>query len=249
MGIRNITRFIKKHAPLAIQKLSSCELSSKTLAVDASNFAYIVLYRSQYNELSFIDNLSIVIKWYTDLNITLIFVFDGPSPILKQIEKDKCKIRKNIKLNSQHYSQLREFFETNNIKIVNSCSEAEATCVKLVNEKIADYVLTKDSDTLAFGCSYIFKKDNHFIHVDLDYILDELRITHDEFIMICLLLKGDYTSNIKRLGYHSVFNIVKMYKTLENFYNKQSKYYFSLENYKQMIEAKRLYATLGAYSM
>lgn len=100
MGIRGFNTFIKKVCPECITKNEISKYSGKTFGIDAS----ILLYK--YRHISNIDKTCINshvigflnrIKYYTNNNITPVFIFDGIPPEQKKITiKKRQTIKKKI---------------------------------------------------------------------------------------------------------------------------------------------------------
>lgn len=268
MGIKSLIKTIKKYSPSSIQKINPMDLCGQTMAVDASIYIYESKYKMNFNKLSFEENFTNKLLFFSELNINLIFVFDGDRPseknetILKRKEQklkildrvnnmkdgqDKQRIKRQIvTVTREEFDISKTCLERYNVRYIISKNEGEATCARLVKEKQADIVLTNDSDTLAFGSSYIFKRSNLFYKIDLDNILDTMKITHDQFLCICLLLGCDYSKNVKKINIGNIYNIVLKYKNIDEFIKYSQ---FNIDNNLKisLLRSKELFGTLGDY--
>jgi len=153
---------------------------------------------------------------------------DSEEPSDPEIIKKIQFLEKNIKtVNRQHSVEVMELLESLGIPFFACEGEAEQYCVYLQKNKIADYILTEDTDTLAFGGTNVlfskgkaekgsFVKGNVFIKCDLDKVLQGLELNLNEFIDLCILCGCDYTCTIPKVGPISAFNGIKKYKFIEN---------------------------------
>jgi flap endonuclease-1 len=83
MGIKNIKRLIKLHAPKAISEITLADLRGKTVCIDSSILLY--KFRYTYNEDNFhiLGFLHKILELF-EYDIKCIFVFDGKPPEAKR---------------------------------------------------------------------------------------------------------------------------------------------------------------------
>lgn len=179
--------------------------------------------------------------WLMTLNmlshgIIPVFVFDGPPPVLKtmtiqrrkderlksigKIDKDDTVklLKAQFKLGISDIDDTLKLLQLMGIPIIIAPEEAEATCANLNRKGIVDGVISDDGDTLVFGAPIMI---THFstdmkkkITVrNLQEILDDLKITMEQFIEICIVLGTDYNDGIEGVR---VDTIIDMYKTAGN---------------------------------
>ena len=111
MGIKGLTKSIKKYSPGSITNENLYKLSGKKVAVDASLILYQQLLKSPNGKIfknskgkitSHITGLFYKIMNYISLNIEMIFIFDGKPPDNKQdcinIRKEKSKKAKEASM-------------------------------------------------------------------------------------------------------------------------------------------------------
>ena len=92
MGVKNLTRAIRKYAPGAIRHMSSLlPYAGQTFAVDTSIFMYKFCATGQNPVKAFHDQARILMSH----NITPIYVFDGRTAASKKPEAKKRKAEKN----------------------------------------------------------------------------------------------------------------------------------------------------------
>ena len=138
--------------------------------------------------------------------------------ILKQITKlDKS----NINITSDHISNLIMMFDIFHIPYIRASGEADNLIATLFKKNIIDACLSEDMDILVFGCKKMIKfRSNKIVEYDLDYILNKINLSHEEFIELCILFGCDYLKPILRdkpnVIYNNYINNRNLMKLLEN---------------------------------
>ncbi|XP_034071187.1 probable flap endonuclease 1 homolog isoform X2 [Gymnodraco acuticeps] len=99
--------------------------------------------------------------------------------------------------------------------------DAEALCAKLVRDGTVDAVASEDMDTLPFGANILIrqlnaKKDSKVIEYSLPKLLEKLKMTHEEFVDLCILLGCDYCDKIAGLGPTRALSLIQKHRTIEN---------------------------------
>ena len=112
MGIKNLNKVIKEHAPKAIKSIKYKSLENKVLAVDTSIilYQYLVAIKDNVEELqtkegrvtSHIHGILTRTLNFIKKKIKLIYVFDGKPPDIKSATLDSRRLIKDasiLKLN------------------------------------------------------------------------------------------------------------------------------------------------------
>ncbi|CRG99633.1 endonuclease, putative [Plasmodium relictum] len=164
------------------------------------------------------------------------FLNDKKSSICNICEKKnfkKCKMevvdeddahdifKKNIfiKINSKTANDIYNYLLLEKIPIFITKNDAEKECaIQCSHEK--DIVVSDDTDALAFGAPNLIrfitnKKKRHIINKE--ELLSELNINYEQFIDFCILSGCDYSAKIPGIGPVKAHEIIKKYKTIENF--------------------------------
>lgn len=86
--------------------------------------------------------------------------------------------------------------------IHSECGEAEKYCAKLAKDKVVDYVVTEDLDTLCFGSPNVVRGITSATPtvIYLDKMLDAIKLTYVEFVDFCILSGCDFTMTPKGFG-------------------------------------------------
>ncbi|CAF3685500.1 unnamed protein product [Adineta steineri] len=164
-------------------------------------------------------------------NIKPIMVFDGSALPAKRItnanrsdERERNRLRAQKALASGKTREAEQFFQkaieitpdmvlnvirtlrTMGIDVIVAPYEADAQLAYLNRAKIADYVITEDSDLVLFGCHHIlFKLDDQgngelFERTKLDIKKEFGLDTFERFRWMCILSGCDYLDNITGIG-------------------------------------------------
>ena len=145
---------------------------------------------------------------------------------IKKMHTEIKKIKKNLLyVNKIHSIEVMELLKSLRIPFFQSPGEAEEYCAFLQKQGVADYILTEDTDCLAFGGSNIlFHKNNVYEIINLNLVLCNLKLDYSEFIDLCILCGCDYTCTIPKLGPVSALNIIRKYRSIEKFLESNIKY-------------------------
>jgi flap endonuclease-1 len=173
-----------------------------------------------------------------------IWVFDGKPPEMKQhlieerTEKKKIaneKLEKakedqddeaikkyagqTIKITKQMTEDAKTLVRLLGLPCVEAPSEAEAQCVELCKSGVAYGVASEDMDCLTFGTPQLLRgfnsKDDPVIEINLAKVLEELDVTMDQFIDICILCGCDYTGSVQNLGPTKAYKFIQDYEDIE----------------------------------
>lgn len=97
--------------------------------------------------------------------------------------------------------------------------EAEALCARLTRAKIAYGVLSEDTDLLPNHCENFIVGtglSNKVCEYNLRTILEEMQMTYEQFVDLCILCGCDYIKReLKGIGPVTAYKLIKQYKTIE----------------------------------
>lgn len=150
-----------------------------------------------------------------------VYVFDGIPPECKRAKFSKDGsgyVRKGP--GPERHGDLKELLRLLGVPVIQAPSEAEATCAALVEKGRAWGAVTEDMDALPFGCTRLIRnlkadKKKNIEEYNLPEILQNLQMTQEQFIDLCILLGCDYTSKIKGLGVKKAIKMMQKYGTIE----------------------------------
>ena len=136
----------------------------------------------------------------------------------KMIEKLK---KKCVFFSDDLINKITHFFDLMGIPYIREQSESDWLLANLSKENLIDYVLSEDTDMLAFGAKKILRnfsiREESFLLYDLEHILSELDISQEQLVDICILCGCDYMKKLSGCNCHKSIGNIKKYKNIENY--------------------------------
>ena len=185
---------------------------------------------------------------YLENQIKPVWVFDGQPPelkaktlerrrqwkeesqknMVKALEENdmytafKMKMR-TIRVTEEMQTDAKKMMELFKIPYVQSASEGESQCAYLVNAGHVDYMISKDSDSLAYGTKFLIdglkaadiKSDKEITLIDLNKVLSELKLTIEQFRDLCILCGTDYNDKVVGFGPATAYKNLIKYGSIE----------------------------------
>lgn len=198
------------------------------------------------------DNLKkIKIDYGFDPNLSIYkFSFDSLSDEKKNEYKTIQKLEDDLDLyykskiivNPEHILESQTILKLLGAPVLIAPDEAEAYASLMNRLNYSDYVVSEDADVFPFGANKLIRgigwtnnRNNKLEQYDIDSIKNQLNISHDELINICVLCPNDFNKHfrVKGLGILKSYNTIKKYKSIENFF-KNSNISENYENIKNL---------------
>lgn len=153
-------------------------------------------------------------------------LFEKP---IEDIEQDIEKVSKKIiYVTSAHIEASKKLFDLFGIKYIHEQCEAEALMSLLCKEFIIDGCISEDSDVLVNGGKLLlrnFNADKNTIdEYCLEGILNNLNLTQDQFIDMCILSGCDYTTKINGMGPITAYKLILKYNNIEKVLENNNKF-------------------------
>lgn len=127
--------------------------------------------------------------------------------------------RQNVYVGSEDRKLLAQILEALHVPFCWAAGEAEATCSYLCNENKVDFVLSEDSDNVAYCCKHwVTKLDlntGNCLYVSLELLLDLTQFDENMLRDWCIASGCDFNKNIEKIGIKKAFDIITKYKSLE----------------------------------
>ncbi|ESO98353.1 hypothetical protein LOTGIDRAFT_114414 [Lottia gigantea] len=130
--------------------------------------------------------------------------------------------RRLVKVTKQHNEDCKELLKLMGVPYVEAPCEAEAQCAALVKASKVYAVGTEDMDALTFGSTVLLRhltfseaRKMPIKEIHYNRILDELKLSRDEFIDLCILLGCDYCESIKGIGPKRAIELIKQHRTID----------------------------------
>lgn len=145
------------------------------------------------------------------------------------IIRDEIKRRKqfDITITVEDINHLKELFNLMGVNWIQSKGEAETDCVSLFYDDVIDYILSEDTDVLAY-----FNPKNEdkelkvitnlntgnltFTQISKTRLLETLNLTSFSFRDFCIMCGTDYNKNIPRVGIETSYKFINKYYKIEH---------------------------------
>jgi flap endonuclease-1 len=105
------------------------------------------------------------------------------------------------------------------VPVIQAPGEAEAQCSYMNKNGKVDAVCTEDTDCLVFGATTMVRDVNNrkepLTEIDRSRALQDLDLTEDEFIDMCILCGCDYASKIEGIGPVKAYKFIKEFHSIE----------------------------------
>lgn len=144
---------------------------------------------------------------------------------VKSVQDEINRRRKyEFSITAEDISKVKELLKIMGIHYIQSKGEAETDCVNLLYSGQIDYVVSEDTDVLAYtnkslSVSSIVSfntNEESFMLIKKDKVLEKLEMTADEFKDFCIMCGTDYNKNIFKIGVEKSFKLLKENKRIEN---------------------------------
>ncbi|KAB0389807.1 hypothetical protein E2I00_000543, partial [Balaenoptera physalus] len=194
MGIQGLAKLIADVAPSAIRENDIKSYFGRKVAIDASMSIY------QF----------------------LIAVRQG-GDVLQNEEGEVEKFTKRlVKVTKQHNDECKHLLSLMGIPYLDAPSEAEASCAALVKAGRVYAAATEDMDCLTFGSPVLMRhltaseaKKLPIQEFHLSRILQELGLSQEQFVDLCILLGSDYCETIRGIGPKRAVDLIQKHKSIE----------------------------------
>jgi len=243
-------------------------LNGKSIAIDAYNALYQFLaiirqpdgtpLKDRTGKItSHLSGLLYRTSNLVQMEIKVIYVFDGMPPTLKEVEiKRRAKVKEEAlvkyekalqegrveeaRMYAQMTSRLKDYMADDSKRLltllgipwIQAPSEGEAQAAYLVKKGDSDFCASQDYDSLLFGASMLVRnvtlsgrrklpRKNVYIEVvpeivELDKVLKELGITHEQLIDVGILVGTDFNpKGVKGIGPKTALQLIRQYGSLE----------------------------------
>ncbi|KAG7396462.1 Elongation of fatty acids protein 2 [Phytophthora boehmeriae] len=143
----------------------------------------------------------------------------------KGVAEDIDRFNKRlVRATPQHNEDCKELLRLMGVPHITAPCEAEASCAALAKGGRVYAAGTEDMDALTFGVPVLYRrltvspaKKIPILEIRLQRALEELELTHEQFVDLCILCGCDYCDSIRGVGPKKAYAGIKEHKTIENF--------------------------------
>ncbi|CAA6663675.1 unnamed protein product [Spirodela intermedia] len=196
-----------------------------------------------------------------ETGIKPVYVFDGQPPELKKQELakryskradatedlatalengDKEGIEKyskrTVKVTKQHNEDCKRLLRLMGVPVVEAPSEAEAECAALY------------MDSLTFGAPRFLRhlmdpssKKIPVMEFEITKVLEQLELTMEQFVDLCILCGCDYCDSIKGIGGQTALKLIRQHGSIENILENINKERYHIPDEWAYKEARQLF--------
>lgn len=144
--------------------------------------------------------------------------------VKKELEHRK---RFEIVISIEDIHNLKELLDIMGVSWIHSKGEAEADCVSLFYDNYIDYIVTEDTDVLAYFnptnsakelkvISNFNTKDLTFTQINKTKVLNSLKLSAESFRDFCIMCGTDYNKNVPKVGLQNAYKYILRSRCIEN---------------------------------
>jgi XPG N-terminal domain/XPG I-region len=223
MGIRYLNSYLTKKCTHGICTILLGTLSHTTVVIDTS----IYLYKFKSVD-SLVTSMTQLLDLFQSHSIHPIFVFDGKPKTNKKHTLQKRQQQKQIawdqyqqvrhtetpevlqalkktfiRVSQRDVESIKSLMDSREVRYIQAPHEADEVCARMMHQGIAQYMFV-------YGCSRVLRQlnlqDGTATLYQLEHMLKTLRISVEDFQMICILSGTDYSEST-----HTIYDYMKWY--------------------------------------
>ncbi|RAL50097.1 hypothetical protein DM860_007771 [Cuscuta australis] len=156
--------------------------------------------------------------------------------------------KRTVKVTQQHNDDCKKLLRMMGVPVVEAPSEAEAQCAALCKADQVYGVASEDMDSLTFGAPKFLRhlmdpssKKIPVMEIEVSKVIEELELTMDQFIDLCILCGCDYCDSIRGIGPQTALKLVRQHGSLESILENINKERYQIPNEWPYEEARRLF--------
>lgn len=131
--------------------------------------------------------------------------------------------KRTVKVTKQHNEDCQKLLRLMGVPVIEAPSEAEAQCAALCKAGKVYAVASEDMDSLTFGAPrflrHLMDPSSRKIPVmefEIAKILEEMNLTMDQFIDLCILCGCDYCDSIRGIGAQTALKLIRQHGSIES---------------------------------
>ncbi|PRQ42543.1 putative spleen exonuclease [Rosa chinensis] len=156
--------------------------------------------------------------------------------------------KRTVKVTKQHNEDCRRLLRLMGVPVIEAPSEAEAQCAVLCKAGKVYAVASEDMDSLTFGAPkflrHLMDPSSRKIPVmefDVAKVLEELNLTMDQFIDLCILSGCDYCDSIRGIGGQTALKLIRQHGSIESILENINKERYQIPDNWPYQEARQLF--------
>jgi flap endonuclease-1 len=163
--------------------------------------------------------------------------------------------KRTVKVTKQHNDDCKKLLRLMGVPVVEAPCEAEAQCAALCKLEKVYAVASEDMDSLTFGAPrflrHLMDPSSRKIPVmqfEVAKALEELNLTMDQFIDLCILCGCDYCESIRGIGSQTALKLIRQHGSIESILENINKERYQIPDDWPYQEARRLFKEPSVFS-
>ncbi|XP_017616539.1 flap endonuclease 1-like isoform X2 [Gossypium arboreum] len=131
--------------------------------------------------------------------------------------------KRTVKVTKQHNEDCKRLLRLMGVPVIEAPSEAEAQCAALCKSGKVYAVASEDMDSLTFGAPRFLRhlmgpgsRKVPVLEFEVGKVLEELNLTMDQFIDLCILSGCDYCESIRGIGGQTALKLIRQQGSIEH---------------------------------
>ncbi|GMJ11730.1 Flap Endonuclease I, SHADE AVOIDANCE 6 [Hibiscus trionum] len=156
--------------------------------------------------------------------------------------------KRTVKVTKTHNQDCKRLLRLMGVPVIEAPSEAEAQCAALCKSGKVYAVASEDMDSLTFGAPrflrHLMASSSRKVPVmefEVAKVLEELNLTMDQFIDLCILSGCDYCESIRGIGGKTALKLIHKHGSIEHILQNINKERYSVPDDWQYEEARCLF--------
>ncbi|EOY11791.1 5'-3' exonuclease family protein isoform 1 [Theobroma cacao] len=167
--------------------------------------------------------------------------------------------KRTVKVTKQHNEDCKRLLRLMGVPVIEASSEAEAQCAALCKSGKAILshhlflfqvyaVASEDMDSLTFGAPRFLRhlmdpssRKVPVMEFEVAKVLEELNLTMDQFIDLCILSGCDYCDSIRGIGGQTALKLIRQHGSIEHILQNINKERYSIPDDWPYQEARQLF--------
>uniref|UniRef100_A0A7N0VID6 Flap endonuclease 1 n=1 Tax=Kalanchoe fedtschenkoi TaxID=63787 RepID=A0A7N0VID6_KALFE len=156
--------------------------------------------------------------------------------------------KQTVKVTKKHTDDCKKLLQLMGVPIVQAPSEAEAQCAVLCKSDKVYAMASEDMDSLAFGAPRFLRhlmepvsRKVAVFEFEIMKVLEDLNLSMDQFIDVCILSGCDYCESIRGIGGQTALKLIRQHGSLENVIDKINKQRYRIPDDWEYQEARQLF--------
>ncbi|KAI3741672.1 hypothetical protein L1987_59346 [Smallanthus sonchifolius] len=156
--------------------------------------------------------------------------------------------KRTVKVTRQHNEDCKKLLRLMGVPVIEAPSEAEAQCAALCKADKVYAVASEDMDSLTFGAPKFLRhlmdpssRKTPVMEFDVSKVLEELNLTMDQFIDLCILCGCDYCDSIRGIGGQTALKLIRQHGSIESILENINRERYQIPDDWPYQEARRLF--------